>query len=252
MFESLAKCFAFRCSALLNMTSIAVTFALPAESSEFLKRLGNKSQSARNGISIVRGNIGDREVEIMHTGVGEKTCKERLQKFLGHQKFDLLISSGFAGALNDESEVGDLLLAKNFSTIELNRSRSSFSKLRIRTGDLVTLPHLIDSTAERYRIAHASGAGAVDMETEFIALGCADHGIPLLSLRGITDTPREPFPVAPKILFDLEQQRTDMAALATFLVAHPSRLPRLIQFARRIAHVRNILASALVAVVPEL
>ena len=231
------------------MTRIAVTFALPAESSEFLSQLANKSQSGRNGVRIVRGNIGDREVEVMHTGVGEKACRERLRKFLEDQKFALLISSGFAGALNDEFEVGDLLLAKNFSTIELNRSRSSSSELRIRTADLLTLPHLIDSADERNRTARASGASAVDMETEFIARGCAEHGIPLLSLRGISDTPREPFPIAPEILFNLDRQRTDMAALATFLVAHPSRIPRLIQFARRIARVRKLLGNALVAIV---
>ena len=234
------------------MTRIAVTFALPAESSEFLRRLANKSQSDRNGVRIVRGNIGDREVEVMHTRVGEKACRERLRKFLEDQKFDLLISSGFAGALNDELEVGDLLLAKNFSTIELNDSRSSFSKLRIFTADLLTLPRLIDSFDERNRIARTSGAAAVDMETGFIARGCAEHGIPLLSLRGISDTPREPFPVAPEILFNLERQRTDMATLATFLVAHPSRIPRLIQFSRRIARVRKILANALVEIVRDL
>jgi nucleoside phosphorylase len=222
---------------------------LPAESSEFLKRLTNKSQLNRNGVSIVRGNIGDREIEVMHTGVGAKICKERLRKFLEDQKFDLLISSGFAGALNDELEVGDLLLAKNFSTIALNKSRSSFSELRLCSADLLTLPQLLDSAGDRNRIARASAAAAVDMETEFIARGCAEHGIPLLSLRAISDTPREPFPVAPNMLFNLERQRTDMTSLATFLVAHPGRIPRLIQFARRIARVRKVLASALFAVI---
>ena len=47
---------------------IAVTFALPAESSEFLRRLGNKSRANRNGISIVRGTIGHRSIEVIHTG----------------------------------------------------------------------------------------------------------------------------------------------------------------------------------------
>ena len=231
------------------MTRIAVTFALSAESSEFLRRLANKSKSDRNGARIIRGNIGDCEVEVMHTGVGEKACRERLRKFLNDQKFDLLISSGFAGALNDEFEAGDLLVAKNFSTIELNTSRSSFSECRIGTADLLTIPHLIDSAEERNRIAHASGAAAVDMETEVIARRCAEHGIPLLSIRGISDTPRKPFPVTPEILFNVEQQRTNMAALATFLVAHPTRILGLIQFARRIARVRKILANALVAIV---
>jgi adenosylhomocysteine nucleosidase len=243
---------------------IAITFALPAESSEFLKRLSNKSESDRNGVSTVRGNIGDpemigapeslrsREVEVMHTGVGEKLCRERLRKFLEDQTFDLLISSGFAGALTDELRVGDLLLAKNISTIELNKSRSSFSELRIRTAYLITLPHLVDSTEERNRIARRSGAAAVDMETEFIARLCAEHGIPLLSLRIITDTSRQPFPAPSKILFDIEQQRVPLLMLAKFFLLRPNRVPSLVHFARTIARARKTLASALATVVREL
>jgi hypothetical protein len=49
------------------MTRIAVTFALPAESSEFLRRLGNKSRANRNGIRIVHGTIGHRSIEVIHT-----------------------------------------------------------------------------------------------------------------------------------------------------------------------------------------
>ena len=127
-----------------------MTFALPAESSEFLRRLANKSQSDRNGVRIVRGNIGDRDVEVLHTGVGEKACRERLRKFLEDQKFALLISSGFAGALNDEFEIGDLLLAKNFSTIELKKDLLGFVqscafKYRRSSNNAA----LIDSSDER-------------------------------------------------------------------------------------------------------
>src|SRR6516162_5017755 len=85
---------------------IAVTFALPAESSGFLRRLNNKSRSPRNGIQTVRGKIDNREVEVLHTGVGERICHQRVAGFLQHQQFDLLISSGFAGALSDELKAG--------------------------------------------------------------------------------------------------------------------------------------------------
>jgi nucleoside phosphorylase len=231
---------------------IAVTFALPAESSEFLRRLSNQSRTDRNGITTIHGKIGDREVEVLHTGVGEKVCRQRLGKFLENQQFDLLISTGFAGALNGELQVGDLLLAKNFSTIELNEKRSSFSRLPIHMADLLTAPTLIDSSDERNKLARTSGAAAVDMETEFIARACAAHGIPLLSLRVITDTPREPFPAPAHVLFDIAKQRTDLPKLATFFLAHPNRIPRLIQFARRVANARKILATALVDVATAL
>ena len=231
---------------------IAVTFALPAESSDFLRHLRNQSRTDRSGIRTIRGTIDDRTVEVLHTGVGEKVCRQRVANFLRGQQFDLLISTGFAGALNDKLQIGDLLLAKNFSTIELTEVGSSFSRLPIHEADLLTVRALIDSNDERNEIARTSGAAAVDMETEFIARACAEHGIPLLSLRVITDTPREPFPAPPNVLFAIEQQRTRFLTLATFFLAHPNRLPRLVQFARRIAKARKTLADALVALINKL
>jgi nucleoside phosphorylase len=241
---------------------IAVTFALPGESQEFLRSLSTKSRAHRNGIPIIRGTIDDRAVEVLHTGVGEKACRRRIGKFLSatgrirrgehdHQ-IDCLISAGFAGALTDDLQVNDLLLAKNFSTIDLGARWSSLSTLPIHLADMLTVSAVIDSSEERIKLARTSGAGAVDMETEFIARACAAQGIPLLSLRVITDTPREGFPAPPKVLFDINRQRTQLLKLATFFLKHPIRVPRLIQFARRIGHARKVLASALFAVVQSI
>jgi adenosylhomocysteine nucleosidase len=227
---------------------IAVTFALPAESQEFLRLLGSKSRIDRNGIPIIRGKLDDRQIEILHTGVGENVCRQRLGKFLQDQQFEYLISAGFAGALNDQLKVGDLLLAKNFSTV---RTDDNFflSSSSIHIADLLTVPALIDSREDRNKLALTSGAVAVDMETEFIARACAAHGVPLLSLRAVSDTPTELFPAPTNVLFDIERQQTQMLKLATYFFAHPHRVPRLVQFARRIARARKILADALADVV---
>lgn len=227
---------------------IAITFALSAESQEFLLSLSNKSRGDRNGIPTTRGKIDDRAIEVLHTGVGENVCRQRMAKFLHDQHFDYLISAGFAGALNDQLQLGDLLLAKNFSTVR-TKENFSLSSLQIHMADLLTVPALIDSRVERNKLALTSGAVAVDMETEFIARACAAHGIPVLSLRVISDTPTELFPAPANILFDIERQQTRMPKLAAYLVAHPHRIPRLIHFARRIARARKDLADALVATV---
>ena len=225
---------------------IAVTFALAAESSEFLRCLRDRSHADRNGIRTIRGKIDDRTIEVLHTGVGENVCRQHMAKFLQDQHFDYLISAGFAGALNDQLQVGDLLLAKNFSTVE-PENRSSLSGLPIYSADLLTVPALINSREERNKLALTSGAVAVDMETEFIARACATQGIPLLSLRVISDTPLELFPAPPNVLFDIERQRTRMPKLAKYFLAHPNRVPQLIGFAIRIAHARKTLANALIA-----
>ena len=231
---------------------IAVTFALPAESSEFLRRLRDKSHTERDGVRTIRGKIEDRTIEVLHTGVGEKVCRKRLGKFLQDQQFDCLISAGFAGALDNDLKIGDLLLAENFSTVRLIDTRASLSGLHIQIANLLTVPALIDSPEERNKLALTSGAVAADMETEFIARACAACGIPLLSLRVISDTPHNRLPAPANVLFDIERQQTRMLKLATHLLAHPSRVPRLVQFARRIAHARKILAEALVAVLRSL
>jgi nucleoside phosphorylase len=230
------------------MTRIAVTFALRSESSEFLRRLGNKSRVDRNGLRIVRGTIDHRSIEVIHTGVGERSCKQRIGKFLQDQQFDLLITAGFAGSLNHQLQVNDLFFARNFSTLDRKRAHSSLSNVSIYAANMLTVPGLIDSSEERERIARESGASAIDMETEFIARACAIHGIPLLALRVITDTPTQPFPAPPSVLFDVQQQRTHIGALAKWLLTHPKRIPGLVQFARRIARARTILTNALVEI----
>src|SRR6478736_9991565 len=118
------------------MTRIAVTFALQAESSEFLRRLGNKSRADRNAVRIVRGTIGHRSIEVVHTGVGENICRERIGKFLENQQFDFLISAGFAGSLNHQLQVNDLLVAKNFSSVDLKQEL--LSNVSIYAADMLT------------------------------------------------------------------------------------------------------------------
>jgi nucleoside phosphorylase len=226
---------------------IAVTFALPAESSRFLRRLRKKTHSHYDDIRIVGGEIDSRTIEVLHTGVGEKVCRQRIARFLQDREFRCLISAGFAGALNDRLHAGDLLLAQNFSTVQLNETRSGLGRFPIHRADLVTVPSMIDSTEERQKIAMTTGALAADMETEFIARACAEHGIPLLSLRVISDTPSQPFPAPANILFDVERQRTDSRKLTLHFLRHPSAIPHLIAFAKRVARGREILTSTIVA-----
>jgi len=228
---------------------IAVTFALPAESAGFLRRLHNKSHTNKNDVRIIQGQLDDCKIKVLHTGVGERICRQRMATFLQEQQFNYLISAGFAGALNDGLHVGDLLLAENFWTIKQSEVRSALSTLPIHTGSLLTVSSMIDSGTERERIGQTTGANALDMETEFIARACAEHAVPLLSLRVISDTPSEPFPAPGHILFNIAKQRTNLAKLSVFFLQHPSRVPPLIQFARRIAHARGTLGNALVRMI---
>ena len=225
---------------------IAITFALPAESSDFVRLLAKPARSASAGVETIRGQIHGRSVAVFHTGVGEKSCRSRIENFSRQHPFKYLITTGFAGALDPELRVGDLLLAENFTSPELlNSPHLNFGDGQLFVGKLATVPQVIDSKSERDRWAAESGAAAVDMETEFIAAACAARGIPTLSLRVISDTPAEPFPAPPSVLFDLERQKTNFGRLALHLATHPGALLGLNAFRRRIGLARQALTRAL-------
>ncbi|MBA3832012.1 MAG: hypothetical protein H0X34_08980 [Chthoniobacterales bacterium] len=206
---------------------IAVTFALPSESRDFLRLLGNQK----------------RKVTVLHTGVGQKSCRERIVPFLATQPFALLISSGFAGGVDPSLGVGDLLLANNFSNPESLARADGILVARI--ARLVTAPRIIESEADRRKVARATGAVAVDMETEWVAEACAAKNVPMLSLRAISDTAAAPFPAPPSVLFDLARQRIDARKLSGYLLKNPAAVVRLLRFARQIRLARANLAAAL-------
>jgi adenosylhomocysteine nucleosidase len=222
---------------------IGVTFALAAESSDLRRRL----QAVQRHDNLLSGKIGDRDVTILHTGVGAKNCNARLEILLHKTRPRLVISSGFAGAVSEELRVGDLILAENFSNPGLLASAERILRDHQPTMvKLFTSTSIVDSVAERNEIARRAGAAAVDMETGAIVAVCNAHGVPLLSLRGISDTASQPFPMPPSVLFDIERQQTSYGRLSAYLLRHPASIWRLFRFARQVARVRAALTDAII------
>jgi len=228
---------------------IGITFALPSESSDLVRQL----QAIQRHDNLLSGKIADRGVTVLHTGVGAKNCNARLEILLHKTRPRLVISSGFAGAVSEELRVGDLILAKNFSDPGVLASAEQILRDRQpRLVKLFTSTSIVDSIAERNEIARTAGAAAVDMETGAIAGVCNAHGVPLLSLRGVSDTPSQPFPAPPSVLFSIDRQRTNYGRLFAYLLRHPASIRRLFRFARQIAQVRAVLTDAIVALASEL
>jgi adenosylhomocysteine nucleosidase len=228
---------------------IAITFALPAESSDFVSLLEEPAANSREGVETLRGRLRGKSVVVIHTGVGRQACCRRMEIVLRREELRFVISAGFAGALKNELRIGDLLVSENYSSPQLLRSaQPALTGDGIFQGKLLTVPDVIESNPEREQLATKTGAAAVDMETEFIAEACADHDLPMLSLRAISDTPSEPFPAPAHVLFDIEKQRTDFARLAFYLMKHPGAISRLNTFRQRVSVARKSLARTLDAI----
>jgi adenosylhomocysteine nucleosidase len=225
---------------------IAITFALPAESSDFVRLLKNRGVVSREGVETIRGHLHAKSIVVIHTGVGKKISRERMETILRRERFEYLISSGFAGALEKDLQVGQLLIAENFSSPKLLGSPTLvLADDKTFLGKLQTVSRMIETVEERESLHKKTGAAAVDMETEILAEVCAAHDLPMLSLRAISDTASEPFPAPAHVLFDVAKQKTVFSRLGMYLLTHPGAFVRLNAFRQRVAIARKALADAL-------
>ena len=226
---------------------IVVTFALPTESSAFIRFLKN----VRRDGAVVRGNVEHRtwDISVVHTGVGAAKCEERLGNFLRAETPELLITSGFCGGTTDELHPGDLVIADNAS--DLSRKARAILPGAV-VGKIQSADRIVDPAVDRYEIGREHGAIAIDMETKTIMRLCAERSIPVLALRVISDSPAAPFPAPPNVLFDMEAQRTKFTALVANLARDPASAVRLAQFSQQITRAKTKLADALCAVIHAL
>src|SRR4051794_15470042 len=129
---------------------IAITFALPAESADFVRLLEKPTLNSREGVESVRGHLHGKLVAVIHTGVGKMICRQRMEVMSRREKFEWLISAGFAGALEQELRVGDLLIAENYSSPKLLAApQLELTAGKIFLGKLATVPRMIESVMQR-------------------------------------------------------------------------------------------------------
>ena len=204
---------------------IAITCAVPHESHD-LRRV-----------------IAGRRVILTHTGIGTVAAEKSVRALLAAHRPRWLLSTGYAGALDPALAHGELFLATNFTAPEL------LARSTAHRGILTTQATAAETPLAKAALARATGAQAVDLETSAIARVCAEHGIPMLSLRAISDTAGAEIPVPLHISYDLARQRPRILALLAFLVGNPSRIPPFMRFVRGLAPARAALTTAVVAII---
>lgn len=228
---------------------IAVTFALPQESKDFRSALHHAAVDDRRGMVI--GNLGRAEIALGHTGVGFAAATANVRALLAAHAPDYLICTGFAGALDPQLRLGDLVVATNFSAetlLEVCRAvlaghpRSFF-------GPLTSQPEASESVAAKSRLAIRTGALAVDMETSAVAEECARAGVPLLAMRVISDVAGSPLPVPMKHWFDLKRQRPRPIALLFYLATHHKQIVPFVRFVSALPKLRAVLARSLIELI---
>ena len=202
---------------------IAVTFALPQESRDFLHALRHAGGSGRG--PFVLGNLGLEEIVVAHTGIGCAAAEKAVRALLAAHRPQRLIAAGFAGALDPRLCVGDLI-----------------------EDALVTRAAPAETPEAKAQLARETGARAVDMETSAIAAVCAENGVPMQIVRAISDTAHAPLPLPFAVSYDLAAQRPRPLAIMRYVLDHPRTAIPLGFFIRDLATARHALTARLLEV----
>ena len=230
---------------------IAITFALPEESKDLTQALCHPACTGSLIPRAILGNLGSREVLVVHTGMGSERTREQIARlWKDHPKgIQCVISAGYAGGLDPKLPAGAIILAENYSDPELLAAARATLGEGCSVVTMKSIDSALETCAEKAGLASATGAAAVDMETATIAALCRDHGTPLLSMRVISDSACEELAVPFSVCFDARTQCPRTASLLWFLARHPSRIPGFVQFVTGINRARRKLTHALLEVI---
>jgi nucleoside phosphorylase len=166
---------------------ILVTFALRQEGVSFQGRLRRRKAKS----DLIFGFLDSQEIALFWLGTGVRRQVEFERALLdGH--FDLVINSGFAGAVKAVLDPGDFVLCENFSSPEwLERLKANV--LFEASGPFVSVDAIAGSEAKT-RIGGDRNIVALDMESAQVAATCRKLSIPLVSARMISDRSDEEIP----------------------------------------------------------
>ncbi len=164
---------------------------------------------------------------MIETGVGAQACHQSLSWIESHLQFDLIIASGFAGALTPDLKVGDVVIPEAILT-EDNYIDTHWPEQR--QGKLLTMDRMIASKSEKRHLYEMHHASAVDMESATIAKFCREHKIRFGCVRAISDDAETE--LSPTILKLLSGAKPSLCRILSVALLRPWLWPELGRLAK--------------------
>lgn len=175
-------------------------------------------------------------VKVLLTGMGQKNAESEVRKHLTPD-VSLVTSAGFAGGLDPQISPETIV----FST-EDKHLRSAGGKFV--QGAFATVDRIYITASEKAALFAKTRAAAVDMESDALAAVCKEGGIPFCVLKIISDAAGENMPL------DFNQFLTanmemNLPRLIGHVLQNPRKIPRLLEFQKRVGACNRKLAEAL-------
>jgi adenosylhomocysteine nucleosidase len=192
------------------------------------------------------GLRGGHHVSILLTGIGRQNAEKSLREFLAGGASvppDLVLTCGFAGGLNPDLKLGDIIFETSDETLRVKLLDAGAKQLKIFCADRIAT-----TVAEKKKLRAETGADAVEMESAAIHAVCRERGIPCATVRVISDTAGEDLPLDFNTL-SKPDRNLDFCKLAWAIARSPGKIPALMQLQKKTRFAAGQLADVLAKII---
>jgi adenosylhomocysteine nucleosidase len=220
-----------------------ICFALKEEAAPFRKMAAGKS-----GISI------------LITGIGRQNAEKSVREFLATNSPKLVLTCGFAGGLNPDLKLGEVVFETSFP----GSSRGDEAPIKIgnqseppyvgcydklvaagaKPAKFFCADRITTTVAEKKKLRAETGADMVEMESEAIHSVCRERVIPCATVRVISDTANEDLPLDFNRLFKPDMN-LDYDKLAWAIAKSPGKIGALLKLQKQTRFAAEQLANIL-------
>lgn len=192
-------------------SALCVITAADIEFKTVAQLLSARTPSVENGLQVLRGCYGKREVTLLKTEIGAVGFAEKLRAHLARHHYAALIVIGLAGALDPALRTGDVVVydccldgrsdsqketlhqekrASFFCNADITQmlfeelNRQGLHCLR-HTG--ISVAHVVIEAQQKLALHAQTKAAAVDMETYLVLAAIADLQLPIAAVRVVMD-----------------------------------------------------------------
>lgn len=202
------------------MKKIGIVVAMQEEFEEIENKMKDVEIKRINNLRFLIGNIGKNECVLVQSGVGKVHAARTTQVMIDNFELESVINIGVAGSINDNLNIGDVLIGKHvvqhdFDITAFGHSKgyitsignnikcdeeliSKFNEMikniteknyQIKLGVVATGDIFCTDISMKDKIRAKFNADVVDMECAAIAQVAYLNNLPFAVIRSISDTP---------------------------------------------------------------
>ncbi len=235
---------------------IGIVCAVPMELGPFLSRCERQRSYTEAGFTF-RGALYDRiRVVVVESGAGMAKAERGTRALLAAHSPAWVLSCGYAGALQPQLKVGDIVAANELvdesgGKLEIDLGMESDPARHLHVGRVTTVGKIVRTIAEKHALAEKTGSLAVDMETFAVAQVCRELHRKFLAFRVISDDLSADLPPEVMSIFG-DTGAVRFGAVVGSLWKRPSSITDLFRLREQATQAAEHLADFLDGVVKQL